>query len=348
MFRYLVKKLSAGVMVLLGVVLLIFALFVLFPSAEEIASGQRADAATKEAMRKEMGLDQSKTVQLFIYLKDLSPVVISKTFNPEYQGLLVQGQANYGFMLKWPYLRKSYQSKKLVSSILGEAFIGSLVLAFFAMGIALFLGIGLGIVSALKPSGFLDRFNLAIATLGISLPSFFLAVIIAWLFGFVLKPYTGLSMTGSLYELNPATGQNQLALKHIILPAIALGVRPFSIILQLTRSSLIEVMRQDYIRTAMAKGLSKFEVIRRHALKNALNPVVTAASGWFASLLAGAFFIEYIFSWKGLGKVCIDALQQSDLPVVMGAVLLIALIFIVVNVLVDLIYVFLDPRVKLS
>jgi peptide/nickel transport system permease protein len=193
-----------------------------------------------------------------------------------------------------------------------------------------------------------DRLNLAIATLGISLPSFFLAVIIAWLFGFVLKPYTGLSMTGSLYELNPATGQNQLALKHIILPAIALGVRPFSIILQLTRSSLIEVMRQDYIRTAMAKGLSKYEVIRNHALKNALNPVVTAASGWFASLLAGAFFIEYIFSWKGLGKVCIDALQQSDLPVVMGAVLLIAFIFIVVNVLVDLIYVFLDPRVKLS
>jgi peptide/nickel transport system permease protein len=348
MFRYLVKKLSAGVMVLLGVVLLIFALFVLFPSADEIASGQRADAATKEAMRKEMGLDQSKSVQLLIYLKDLSPLVVSKSFNPEYNGFLLKAEDSYGVMLKWPYLRKSYQSKKMVSSILGEAFLGSLVLAFFAMGIALCLGIGLGIVSAVKPGGWVDRLNLAIATLGISLPSFFLAVIIAWLFGFVLKPYTGLSMTGSLYELNPATGQNQLALKHIILPAIALGVRPFSIILQLTRSSLIEVMRQDYIRTAMAKGLSKYEVIRKHALKNALNPVVTAASGWFASLLAGAFFIEYIFSWKGLGKVCIDALQQSDLPVVMGAVLLIAFIFIVVNVLVDLIYVFLDPRVKLS
>jgi peptide/nickel transport system permease protein len=348
MFRYLVKKLSAGVMVLLGVVLLIFALFVLFPSADEIASGQRADAATKEAMRKEMGLDQSKSVQLLIYLKDLSPLVVSKSFNPEYNGFLLKAEDSYGVMLKWPYLRKSYQSKKMVSSILGDAFLGSLVLAFFAMGIALCLGIGLGIVSAVKPGGWVDRLNLAIATLGISLPSFFLAVIIAWLFGFVLKPYTGLSMTGSLYELNPATGQNQLALKHIILPAIALGVRPFSIILQLTRSSLIEVMRQDYIRTAMAKGLSKYEVIRKHALKNALNPVVTAASGWFASLLAGAFFIEYIFSWKGLGKVCIDALQQSDLPVVMGAVLLIAFIFIVVNVLVDLIYVFLDPRVKLS
>ena len=348
MFRYLVKKLGAGIMVLLGVVLLIFTLFMLFPSAEEITSGQRADAATKEAMRIEMGLDQSKSVQLLIYLKDLSPLIVSKSFNPEYNGLLLKAADSYGVMIKWPYLRKSYQSKKMVSSILGEAFLGSLVLAFFAMGIALCLGIGLGIVSALKPGGWLDRLNLAIATLGISLPSFFLAVIIAWLFGFVLRPYTGLSMTGSLFELNPATGENQIAFKHIILPAIALGVRPFSIILQLTRSSLIEVMRQDYIRTAMAKGLSKFEVIRKHALKNALNPVVTAASGWFASLLAGAFFIEYIFSWKGLGKVCIDALQQSDLPVVMGAVLLIAFIFIVVNVLVDLIYVFLDPRVKLS
>ena len=348
MFRYLVKKLSAALMVLLGVVLLIFALFMLFPSAEEITSGQRADAATKEAMRKEMGLDQSKAVQLMLYLKDLSPLVVSKTFNPDYQGVLFQKNNGYGIQFKLPYLRRSYQSKKMVSSILGEAFFGSLVLSFFAMGIALVLGIGFGILSALNPNALIDRLNLAIATLGISLPSFFLAVIIAWLFGFVLKPYTGLSMTGSLFELNPITGENELAFKHIVLPAIALGIRPFSIILQLSRSSLIEVMRQDYIRTAMAKGLSKFDVIRKHALKNALNPVLTAASGWFASLLAGAFFIEYIFSWKGLGKVCIDALQQSDLPVVMGAVLLIALIFIVVNIVVDLLYVFLDPRVKLS
>jgi peptide/nickel transport system permease protein len=107
-------------------------------------------------------------------------------------------------------------------------------------------------------------------------------------------------------------------------------------------------MQQDYIRTARAKGLSEFQVVWRHGLRNAVNPVVTAASGWFASLLAGAFFIEYIFAWKGLGKVCIDALQQSDLPVVMGAVLLIACIFIVVNVVVDLLYGVLDPRVRKS
>jgi peptide/nickel transport system permease protein len=173
-------------------------------------------------------------------------------------------------------------------------------------------------------------------------------VIFAWLFAYVLKAYTGLSMTGSLFSINLETGEQFINIKHIILPGLALGVRPFSIIMQLTRSNLIDVMQQDYIRTARAKGLSEFQVIMRHALRNALNPVITAASGWFASLLAGAFFIEYIFSWKGLGKVTIDALQQSDLPVVMGAVLLIASIFIVVNIIVDLLYVVLDPRVKIS
>lgn len=347
MISYLFRKLLSGFMVLLGVVFLIFILFMLFPSAEEISSGQRADEATKAAMRIEMGLDKSKNHQFLIYLKDLSPIVISKTFNPKYTGLKLHSEGSVGIMLKWPYLRQSYQSKKPVSDILGEAFIGSLVLAIFAMGLALILGIGFGIISAINPGGLVDRCNLAIATLGISLPSFFLAVIIAWLFGYVLSSYTGLSMTGSLYRINPITGENEIALSHLILPAVALGIRPFSIILQLTRSSLIDVLKQDYIRTAKAKGLSNYSIIRKHALRNALNPVVTAASGWFAGLLAGAFFIEYIFSWKGLGKVCIDALQQSDLPVVMGAVLLIACIFVVVNIIVDFLYVFLDPRVKL-
>jgi peptide/nickel transport system permease protein len=118
--------------------------------------------------------------------------------------------------------------------------------------------------------------------------------------------------------------------------------------MQLTRSNLIEVMQQDYIRTAKAKGLSQIGIVWNHALRNALNPVLTAASGWFASLLAGAFFIEYVFNWKGLGKITIDALQQSDLPVVMGAVLVIACIFVLVNLLVDILYAVLDPRVKLT
>jgi peptide/nickel transport system permease protein len=348
MTAYFLRKTASGFAILLGVIFLIFVLFMLFPSAEEITAGQRADEATRMAMRVEMGLDKSKPEQLLIYLRDLSPLIISKNIHASYQGYVFDLNKQYRLMFKLPYLRNSYQTRKPVSLILADAFKGSFVLALAAMGLALFLGIGFGILCALKPGSISDRIGLAIATFGISLPSFFLAVLIAWIFGYILNSYTGLPMTGSLYSTDPYTGERVLVLRHLVLPAFALGVRPFSIILQLTRSSLIDVMQQDYIRTAYAKGMSKFEVIRYHALRNALNPVITAASGWFAGLLAGAFFIEYIFSWKGLGKVCIDAMQQSDLPVVMGSVLLIATIFIVVNILVDILYVLLDPRVKLS
>lgn len=348
MTRYLLNKIVSGCFILFGVIFLIFVLFILFPSAEDITAGQRSDEATRKAIRAEMGLDKPAYVQFGLYLKDLSPIVIGKQLNPLYKGVQVSLGGDLKLMFKGPYLRTSYQSRRPVADILSGAFLGSFVLSLFAIGIALFLGIACGILSALKPGSIADRLCLAIATLGISLPSFFAAVIIAWLFGFVLKEYTGLSMSGSLFRIDPATGEDILALDHIILPAFALGIRPFSIILQLTRSNLIDVLNQDYIRTARAKGLSNFQVVWRHALRNALNPVVTAASGWFASLLAGAFFVEYIFNWKGLGKVTIDALQQSDLPVVMGSVLLIASIFIVVNIIVDLLYVVLDPRVTLS
>lgn len=345
---YLFRKIASGSMILLGVILLVFTLFMLLPSPEEIVAGQRSDESTRAAMRAEMGLDRSRTEQLLLYLKDLSPVLIGHNLNPAYTGLRWKAGKQTELMIKWPWLRTSYQSRRPVSDILAEAFTGSLVLSIAAMGIALFLGIGSGILSALSPGSVTDRVLVGLATLGISLPSFFLAVLIAWLFGYLLSETTGLTMTGSLFRTDPVSGENVLALRHLILPSVALGVRPYSIILQLTRSSLIDVLSQDYIRTARAKGLSKFQVIRKHALRNALNPVVTAASGWFASLLAGAFFVEYIFSWKGLGKVTIEALQQSDLPVVMGAVLLISFIFICMNVLVDVLYARLDPRVKLS
>lgn len=349
MGRYIFNKLGSGLAILSGVVLLIFSLFILFPSAEEISVGQRADESTRNAIRKEMGLDKSKFSQFTLYLRDLSPLnIISKNKVPSEYGGWQLNAGSHTLIFKTPYLRKSYQTRKPVSEILGEAFTGSAVLALFAMGIAMFLGIGTGIISAIKPGSILDKCCLTVATLGISLPSFFLAVIIAWLFGYVWHAWTGLHMSGSLYRINPETGEHYIAFQNIILPSLALGIRPYAIIMQLTRSNLIDVMQQDYIRTARAKGLSEFNIIRKHALRNALNPVITAASGWFASLLAGAFFVEYVFNWKGLGKVTIDALQQSDLPVVMGAVLMVACIFIVVNIIVDLIYVVLDPRVKLQ
>ncbi|NNE55698.1 MAG: ABC transporter permease, partial [Flavobacteriales bacterium] len=136
--------------------------------------------------------------------------------------------------------------------------------------------------------------------------------------------------------------------QNLILPAITLGIRPLAVIVQLTRSSLLEELSQDYIRTARAKGLSERRVIWKHALSNALNPVVTAVSGWFASMLAGAVFVEYVFGWKGLGLETYTALEQDDLPVVMGAVVLIAVIFVVINILTDVIYGLLDPRVRVS
>ena len=137
-----------------------------------------------------------------------------------------------------------------------------------------------------------------------------------------------------------------LKLKNLILPAIVLGIRPLAVVIQLMRNSLLEILQQDYIRTARAKGLREFQIIKKHALKNALNPVVTAVSGWFASMLAGAVFVEYIFGWNGLGKEIVDALNTLDLPIIMGAVLVIATMFILINIFVDIIYGWLDPKIN--
>jgi peptide/nickel transport system permease protein len=137
-------------------------------------------------------------------------------------------------------------------------------------------------------------------------------------------------------------------LKNLILPAITLGIRPLAIITQLTRSAMLDVLDQDYIRTAYAKGLSKRIVVWKHALRNALNPVITAITGWFAELLAGAFFVEYIFGWRGIGKLTVDALSNLDFPVVMGSVLVSASFFILINILADILYGMVDPRVRLN
>jgi peptide/nickel transport system permease protein len=182
--------------------------------------------------------------------------------------------------------------------------------------------------------------------LGMSLPSFFSAILMAWVFGYLLSDYTGLNMTGSLYEVDDFGEGVYIKWSNLILPALTLGIRPLAVIIQLTRSSLLEEMGQDYIRTARAKGLKGRAVIAKHALRNAMNPVITAASGWFASMLAGAVFVEYIFGWNGLGKQIVESLNQLDLPVVMGAVLLIALTFVLVTIIVDLLYAWIDPRIR--
>ena len=319
--------------------------------------GQNEDSAQLAIVKQKYGFDKPVTTQYFYYLNDLSPISFHSKKETDYTFLRTGKYSatklfsigNTTVVLKFPYMRESFTKQgKKVSDVLGETLPNTFVLAVSAIVIAMFLGIFLGIISALYKDRWLDKTIQILSTLGMSIPSFFSAILFAWFFGFVLHNYTNLEMTGSLYELDDYGEAMHITWKNLILPAIVLGIRPLAVVIQLMRNSLLEVFNQDYIRTARAKGLSEFQIIRKHAVKNALNPVVTAISGWFASMLAGAVFVEYIFGWNGLGKEIVNALNTLDLPVIMGSVLVIALLFIIINIFVDIIYVWLDPKVKLQ
>lgn len=350
MISFILKRLWYGFLVLVGVVLVVFLLFKVIPAdpARQMM-GQRGDQATIEAISKELGLDQPLHVQFFMYLNDLSPVSWHEDDPDElnkYNHVSLVSFNESVVVLKSPYLRRSYQTQRPVSTVLMEAIPGTLILAVTSLIFAAFFGIIFGVFSALYKHSWQDGFLLILAILGISVPSFFAAIIISWLFGHVWSDFTGLSMQGSLFRVDPFEGR-VLELKNLILPALTLGIRPLAIITQLTRSSMLEVMSLDYIRTARSKGLSQYTVVFKHALNNALNPVITAVSGWLASLLAGAFFVEFIFDWHGIGKVTLDALFVSDFPVVMGAVLLFSVIFVLINIVVDILYGYIDPRARI-
>lgn len=307
-------------------------------------------------IKKKYGFDQTFTTQYFYYLNDLSPISMHSnhigdyTFydSYKYSGFTLFTTKDFIWVVKTPYLRESFQKNgKKVSEVIGNVLPNTLILSVAAIILSIVVGIILGIFSALYKDSFWDRFIAVLSTLGMSIPSFFAAILFAWFFGFILHKYTGLNMNGSLYEVDDFGEGNYIAWKNLILPTIVLGIRPLGVVTQLMRNSLLEVLQQDYIRTAKAKGLSNFKIIYKHALKNAMNPVVTAISGWFASMLAGAVFIEYIFGWNGLGKEIVEALNNLDLPVVMGAVLVISFVFVMITILVDLIYAYLDPKIKL-
>ncbi|NVO18241.1 MAG: ABC transporter permease [Bacteroidetes bacterium] len=360
MFRYIIKRLLYGILVLLGVVTLIFFLFNILPGdPARMMLGQRADIASVDAINRDLGRNKPISVQFIGFLNDLSPLSIhndhsqtsyfylDKTKYPSNLKLLRLGNENV-LVLKKPYLRRSYQSKRPVTEILAESFPPTMILATVAMIAATLIGLILGIFSALFKDSIFDKTAMVVSVFGMSLPSFFAAILVAWLFAYVLAAYTGLNMFGSLYTVDDFGTGEYIDLKNLILPAFTLAIRPLAIITELTRSSMLEVLSQDYIRTARAKGLSMYNIVVKHALKNALNPVVTAVSGWFASLMAGAVFVEYVFDWKGVGVIIVDALEKYDFPVVMGAVLFISVILIVINIFVDLIYGVLDPKIRYS
>jgi peptide/nickel transport system permease protein len=351
LIRFLGKRIRYSLLVLAGVVTLVFFLFNVLPGdPARLTLGQRSDLASLEAVRKDLNLDKPLLTRYILFINDLSPIGVHGTDSLDrakygYAKLIPIGEAK-AVGLKWPYMGRSYRTKREVSLVLTEALPGTLILALAAMTIATVFGILLGILAALKKGSWVDTSAIAASVTGISMPSFFAGLLIAYFFGYLLHRYTGLNMTGSLWEYDPYTGKH-LALRNLVLPAIALGIRPLAIITQLTRSSMLDVLSQDYIRTAYAKGVSTRRMIFKHALPNALNPVITAISGWLAELLAGSFFVEYIFGWKGVGKITVDALEKFDFPLVMGSVLLTAFVFIVINLLTDLMYGWLDPRVRI-
>lgn len=411
------RKLGLGLSVLLGVVTFVFVIFSMGADPVENLVSENTSDEVKEAIRRKYNLDLPATTRYVLFINDLSPVSIHNPtveesrihFDESYTGVHVLGFGETrALYLKAPYLGRSFLTDRSVSEVLGEAFPGTALLALVAIVFALIVGIALGTVAAIRPGSIFDRMALVLAALGMSGPSFFMAMIIAWLGGWVWYettslpwlpvvgavlvalaqawrkrkghavsvlsgavwggiggtvlwlvlfgiggadwallrlPGTGLSMSGSLLEVDVWKGP-EVAWKNLILPALTLGIRPLAVVVQLMRNALLEVLGQDYIRTARAKGLSEWRVVMHHGLRNALNPVITAVSGWFASMLAGAVFVEFVFGWRGLGLTTYRALEQNDMPVVMGAVILIAATFVLINLAVDVLYAWVDPRVR--
>ncbi|MCB2195836.1 MAG: ABC transporter permease [Bacteroidetes bacterium] len=359
MINFLLKRLLYAFLILWGVITVVFFLFNILPGdPAKMMLGQRSDISTVESIRKELGLDKSKALQYVKYLNDLSPLSIHNNKNKEsyfyldsakYKATpLINVTGENVLVAKMPYLRRSYQSKKQVSDIIAETLPNTFILAVVSILFASILGVFLGVIAAIKKDSLFDRASLFFSAFGMSLPSFFAAILIGWIFAFVLGDITGLNLTGNLYEIDDFGEGVHLQLKNLILPAFTLGIRPLAIVIQLSRNSMLDVLSQDYIRTAKAKGLPFKRIIWKHALKNSLSPVITAISGWFASLMAGVVFIEYIFGWKGLGFVIVDSLNKYDFPVIIGCVLTISVLFIIINTLVDILYGIFDPRVRIS
>lgn len=420
MLQFISRRIFYGLLVLLGALTLVFMLFALVPDPARELAGQNESEAVVQAIRKKFNLDLSLGKRYLLFLNNVSPLSFHDLDNPESRtyldptishSVLIKRERAKSLVIKTPYLGRSFLSGKTVSGIIREALPGTIVLALTAMTFAMLLGVFLGVYTSTRKDSMIDKTVLIASSIGMSGPSFFMAILIAWIgaslwydtiplplipiiglaigviwtllkkekgqggayigkgfwYGCVVwfllgiasvitgtrlnpliqLPGTGLSATGSLYAID-VWGGEYIAWKNLILPAITLGIRPLAVVVQLMRSSMLEVLGQDYIRTARAKGLAEKKVIWRHAVRNALNPVITASSGWLASMLAGAVFVEFVFGWKGLGFEVFQALEKNDLPVVMGAVLVIAAIFVVINIAVDVLYGWVDPRARIS
>jgi peptide/nickel transport system permease protein len=306
--------------------------------------GQMADKGAVAAKRTELGLDRPLGQQIGAVLLDLSPVSWhTEQRVPKTPHLRLIAWAKGYWVLKWPWLRESYQNGRPVHALIAEALPGTALLAVAAMLIAVGLGLPLGIWAALRRGTWIDVGIQGLSTLGISLPGYVAGILMAYVFGVLLSDWTGLDPFGAVFDFNDY-GDPVWVPANLLLPACALGLRPVALIAQLTRGAMIETLSQDYIRTARAKGLAPGRIFWKHALRNALTPVITATSGWFAALLTGAVFVERVFAYPGLGNTLIEHLLAFDIPVVLGISLFMAAVFLAVNTLTDRLYRLVDPR----
>ena len=353
MFSFFFRKISYSFLVILGIISIVFILFNIIPAdPAKMMLGDRDDIVQLEKIRKKYNLDKPIIERYFLYINDLSPISFHVLEDREldmYQSFNLLKTKNKVFLLKKPYLGESffYKEKKVLDIIL-TVFPNTIVLAILSIFFAVCISIPLGVLCAIKKDSLFDKFFIFFGSLGMSLPSFFSAILIMWLFAYKLNWLTGLNVVGSLYEVDDLGRGEYIQLKNLILPVITLGIRPIAVIMSLTRNSLLDSLSSNYVRTARSKGLSEFKVIIIHALRNSLSSVLTATSGWFASMLSGAVFVEYIFGWNGIGKLLVESIHNMDFPLVMGLILFIGICFVFINILVDLIYSWLDPRVKVN
>lgn len=304
MYKYVLKRLILLIPVLLGVSLLVFAIMYLTPGdPAQLILGENAPKAAVEALREKMGLNDSFFIQYFRFVKNAL-------------------MGDFG---------RSYTTGREVFKEIFSRFPNTLILAILGVFISVLIGIPIGIISATRQYSFLDSFSMVFALLGVSMPVFWLGLMLILTFSVKLR-------------LLPSGGFDSLA--SLILPAITLGVGSAAIVTRMTRSSMLEVIRQDYIRTARAKGVAEKVVINKHALKNALIPIITVVGLQFGSLLGGAVLTESVYSWPGVGRLMVEAIRQKDSPTVLAAVIFLATAFSVVNLFVDLLYAFADPRIK--
>lgn len=332
MLHYIGKRLLQLIPVLLGMTFIVFMIIRAIPGdPAQVILGQLASKEAIEALRAKLGLDNPWYTQYFDYLIGLFKGDLGESMRT------VQPVAEE----IWPYLAATFE------------------LALFAIIIAVIIGVNAGIISAWFQNSWFDYLAMVIALIGVSMPIFWLGLLEQWFFGIELQwlPTSGreevrnpVSAVTNLYVLdtiiNGRFDQLGQVLKHLVLPGIALATIPMAIIARMTRSSMLEVMRADFVRTARAKGQKMFWVVYKHALKNAIIPVLTVIGLQTGLLLGGAILTETIFSWPGIGRYIYEAIQFRDYPVIQSGILVVAFMFVMINLLVDILYGLIDPRIK--